>query len=277
MSEQTGVFVERGAPGARPPLGTAERIGSVVWYQFVVYKRTWRGTIISRFVSPLFFLLSMGIGLGSLVDARSGGVGGVPYLQYLVPAIVAVQAMWVSIGESTYAVLGNIMWDRMYYTMLGTPLRLRDVLAGHIAAVVGHIAMASVIFVAVAAAFGGFSSWGAVWCVPVAVLTGLAFTVPVFAFTATQESDSGFNVLFRLVVTPLMLFSGTFFPVENLPVWLQPVAWVTPLWHGVEASRAVALGTVDLPWLVLHLSVLVAFVVVGWVLAERTFARRLVK
>lgn len=271
------VLAARGAHGDRPPLTTAERVGSVIGYELTVYRRTWRGSVISRFASPLFFLLSMGIGLGSLVDERSGGVDGVPYLQFVVPALVAVQAMWVAIGESTFPVLGNIMWDRMYDTMLGAPLRLRDVLAGHVSAVVGHIAMASVIFVGVAAVFGGFPTWGAVWCVPVAVLTGLAFTLPVFAFTARQEQDGGFNILFRLVVTPLMLFSGTFFPVAGLPVVLQPIAWVTPLWHGVEASRALALGTVDPPWLALHLGVLLVFVVVGWVLAERSFTGRLVK
>ncbi|WP_125777480.1 ABC transporter permease [Antribacter gilvus] len=273
----TTLFEARGAHGERPSLTTGERIGSVLEYQLAVNRRTWRGRIFSRFLSPVFFLLAMGIGLGGLVDDRAGGVDGVPYLHFVVPAIVAVQAMWVAIGESTFPVLGNIMWDRMYDTMLGTPLRLRDLLAGHVLAVVGHIIMATLIFVGVAAAFGGFPTWGAVWCIPVAVLTGLAFTLPVFAFTARQEQDGGFNILFRMVVTPLMLFSGTFFPVAQLPVVLQPIAWVTPLWHGVEAGRALSLGRVDPPWLLLHLGVLVTFVVVGWVLAERSFTRRLIK
>ena len=78
---------------------------------------------------------------------------------------------------------------------------------------------------------------------PVAVLTGLAFAVPTFALAARLENDNGFSILFRFVVTPLMLFSGTFFPIDQLPAWMQPLAWVTPLWHGVELSRDAATGT----------------------------------
>jgi lipooligosaccharide transport system permease protein len=267
---------DRAQHGIRQPMGTAERWGSVFEYLLVVYKRTWRGSIIGRFLSPLFFLLSMGIGLGTLVDDRAGGVNGTPYLQFVVPAIVATQAMWVAMGESTYQVLGYIKWNMGYHAMLATPLGVRDILIGHLLSVVGHLTVATAIFMGVAALFGGFSSWWALLSLPIAVLTGMAFTVPLFAFTARQEGDNGFNILFRWVVTPLMLFSGTFFPITQLPVWMQPVAWVTPLWHGVESSRMVATGDVRWGWLALHLLVLVAFVVVGWLLAVRSFSRRLV-
>ena len=267
---------DRAHHGVRQPLSTSERWGSVFEYLLVVYKRTWRGSIIGRFLSPLFFLLSMGVGLGSLVDDRAGGVDGVPYLQFVVPAIVATQAMWVAMGESTYQVLGYIKWNMGYHAMLATPLGMRDILIGHLLSVVGHLTVATAIFMGVAALFGGFSSWWALLSLPVAVLTGMAFTVPLFAFTARQEGDNGFNILFRWVMTPLMLFSGTFFPITQLPVWMQPVAWLTPLWHGVESSRMVATGDVRWGWLALHLLVLVAFVVVGWLLAVRSFSRRLV-
>ena len=266
----------RGEPGPRAPLSTSERWLAVFGYLATVYKRTWRGSIIGRFLSPLFFLLSMGLGLGALVDDRAGGVDGLPYLQFVVPAIVATQAMWVAMGESTYQVLGYIKWNMGYHAMLASPLGIRDILVGHLLSIAGHLNVATTIFMAVAALFGGFSSWWALLSLPIAVLTGMAFTVPIFAFTARQEGDSGFNILFRWVMTPLMLFSGTFFPVDQLPLWMQPVAWLTPLWHGVEASRQVATGQVDWLSLVLHLLVLVAFVAVGWVLAVRSFTTRLV-
>ena len=267
---------DRAQHGTRQPMSTSERWLAVFAYLMTVYKRTWRGTIIGRFLSPLFFLLSMGLGLGALVDDRAGGVDGTPYLQFVVPAIVATQAMWVAMGESTYQVLGYIKWNMGYHAMLATPLGVRDILVGHLLSVVGHLTVATTIFMAVAALFGGFSSWWALLSLPIAVLTGMAFTVPIFAFTARQEGDSGFNILFRWIMTPLMLFSGTFFPVDQLPVWMQPVAWLTPLWHGVESSRQVATGQVDWPWLALHLGVLVAFIAVGWVLAVRSFTTRLV-
>ena len=267
---------DRAHHGVRLPLSSSERWGAVFEYLLTVYKRTWRGSIIGRFLSPLFFLLSMGIGLGTLVDDRAGGVDGTPYLQFVVPAIVATQAMWVAMGESTYQVLGYIKWNMGYHAMLATPLGVRDILIGHLLSVVGHLTVATAIFMGVAALFGGFSSWWALLSLPIAVLTGMAFTVPIFAFTARQEGDNGFNILFRWIMTPLMLFSGTFFPVSQLPVWMQPVAWLTPLWHGVESSRMVATGQVDWPWLGLHLLVLLAFVAVGWQLAVRSFSRRLV-
>ena len=262
--------------GPRRPTTTPERLWSVMGHHLLVYRRTWRGSIISRFLSPLFFLLSMGLGLGMLVDDSAGGVDGVPYLQYVVPGIIAMQAMMTAFGESTYAVMGYIKWNQMYAAMLATPLRVVEVLGGHLAVVAFHLCTGAAIFLLVAAPFGAFSSWWVLLAVPVAVLTGLAFAVPTFALAARLENDNGFSILFRFVVTPLMLFSGTFFPVDQLPVWMQPLAWVTPLWHGVELCRDAATGTAP-GWLGLaHLLVLLVYIGVGWVLARASFSRRLV-
>ncbi len=271
------VFTARGDHGPRPPLAARERVGAVTGYMLLVYRRTLRGTIISTFLSPLFFLLAMGIGLGSLIDERTGGVGGVPYLQFVVPAIVAMQTMWLAMFEATYPVMDYIKWSKLYDSMLATPLSVRDIMVGHIGSIAGRLILSTAVFMLIASPFGGFATWGALWCLPIAVLTGLAFTVPIFAFTATQQNEDGFNILFRLIATPLMLFSGTFFPIDQLPVWMQPLAWVTPLWHGVESARMVALGTVDPPWLALHIGVLLAFVLVAWVLCERALTKRLVR
>lgn len=266
----------RGVAGPRAPLSATERVLAVFGYHLMVYKRTWRGSLISRVLSPVLFLLAMGVGLGSLVNARTGGIDGVPYLQFVVPAIVATQTMWVAWAESSYLVLGYIKWNMNYHAQLATPLGVRDMLAGHFLAVLGHMVVATSIFMVVAALFGGFGSWWALLCLPIAVLTGMAFSTPMFAFTATQESDGGFNILFRWIITPLMLFSGTFFPIDQLPGWMQPIAWVTPLWHGVEACRAVSTGAVVWGPFAGHVLVLAAYALVGWWLAERAFARRLV-
>ena len=209
-------------------------------------------------------------------DDSAGGVDGVPYLQYVVPGILAMQAMMTAFGESTYAVMGYIKWNQMYAAMLATPLRVVEVLGGHLAVVAFHLFTGAAIFVLVAAPFGAFSSWWVVLAVPAAVLTGLAFAVPTFALAARLENDNGFSILFRFVVTPLMLFSGTFFPIDQLPVWMQPLAWVTPLWHGVELCRDAATGIAP-GWLGLaHLAVLLAYVGTGWVLARASFTKRLV-
>lgn len=262
-------------PGPRRPTSRGERLGAVMAHHLYVYRRTWKGSVIGRFVSPLFFLLSMGLGLGALVDARAGGVEGLPYLRYVVPGIVAMQAMMLAFGDSTYAVMGYIKWNRMYSAMLSTPLRVGEVLWGHLLVVALQLGVATAIFLLVAAPFGAFGSWWVLLAVPVAVLTGMAFSVPTFALAAWIENDNGFSILFRFVMTPLMLFSGTFFPVDQLPGWMQPLAWVTPLWHGVELSRDASEGVWP-GWAgVGHLGVLALYVGVGAVLAHRSFTRRL--
>lgn len=263
------------APGPRTPLVRAERLGAAVGYHLAVYRRTWKGSIIGRFVSPLFLLLSMGLGLGTLVDERAGGVEGLPYLRFVVPGILAMQAVMTAVNDSTYPVMGLIRWNRMYHAMLATPLGIGELLVGHLAVVGGQIAVTSAIFVLVAAPFGAFGSWWVLLAVPVATLTGLAFAVPTFAFSAWIENDNGFSIVFRFVLVPLTLFSGTFFPVDQLPGWMQPLAWATPLSHGVELARDASEG-VGPGWPgVGHLAVLAGYVVLGWVLARRRFERRL--
>jgi len=138
-----------------------------------------------------------------------------------------------------------------------------------------QITGATAIFIGVAALFGSFSSWWVVLALPVTVLTGMAFAVPVFAFAAKQETDGGFNILFRFIMTPLFLFSGIFFPVDQLPAILRPVAWVMPLWHGVQVDRALALGSAE-PIVVLgHTAYLLVVIALGGWLARRAFTKRL--
>jgi len=259
-----------------PAATRPQRWRPVFGYWLTAYKRTWRGSIFGRFLSPLLFLLSMGLGLGSLVNRSAGGVGGVPYLQFVVPGILAAQAMWVAMGESTYQVLGAIRWQMQYHAMLATPIGVDDLLLGHLTYVAAQITSATVIFMGVGVLFGAWSSWWVLLCLPLTVLTGLAFAVPIFAFSAKQENDSGFNILFRFIITPLFLFSGTFFPISQLPVWLQPVAWVTPLWHGVDANRELALGSPDALAVLGHAAYLLGFIAVGAWVARRAFRGRLV-
>jgi lipooligosaccharide transport system permease protein len=173
-------------------------------------------------------------------------------------------------------VLGAIRWNMKYHAMLATPIGIDDILVGHLAYVAMQITGATAIFIGVAALFGSFSSWWVLLALPITVLTGMAFAVPIFAFSAKQEGDGGFNILFRFIITPLFLFSGTFFPVGQLPVFLRPVAWVTPLWHGVDANRSLALGSPDPVSILGHTAYLLVVIAVGAWLAHRTFTKRLV-
>lgn len=270
----------RGTAGPGIPEAPVPRWTAIYEYQMRLYRRIWKGSMFSRFLMPLLFLLSMGLGLGSLVDRSNGGisVGGqvVPYLLFVVPAILAVQAMGTGMGESSWPVLGAIRWSGTYHAMLATPAGVADILKAHCAYVATQVGLASAVFLVVATGFGGLESWSALWLLPISVLLGLGFTTLMTAFSAHQENDGGFNLVFRLGQTPMMLFSGTFFPISQLPVWLQPLAWATPLWHGVEANRAIVLGTGSLLGVAGHLLALAAFAALGWWLALISLRKRLV-
>jgi len=131
------------------------------------------------------------------------------------------------------------------------------------------------VFLVIAALLGGVESWWAPLAIPAAALTALAFATSLTAFAATQDTDFRFPVVMRLGIIPLFLFSGTLFPVSQLPGWLQPLCWFSPLWHGVQLCRAATTGTIDAPEAVANVAVLGALVVVGTVWGFRAFTRKL--
>jgi lipooligosaccharide transport system permease protein len=240
------------------------------------YRRTWRGSIYSSVLNPLLYLGAMGLGLGTLVDKHgTGHLGGVSYLMFLAPGLLAAQAMQTGIGECTYPVLGSVKWNRTYQAAAASPLRPGDIFRGHQLFVIMRLVMNSAAFLAVMAAFGAVRSPAVIAALPAAVLTGLAFATPVEAWAITQNKDSGFAVVFRFVLIPLFLFSGTFFPVTQLPAWLRPVAYVTPLWHGVALCRGISLGTLTAGAAVLHVGYLVAVTAAGLAVGRLTYRRRL--
>jgi lipooligosaccharide transport system permease protein len=244
------------------------------------YKRTWRSSLSSSFLNPILFLAAMGVGLGSLVDKNvhsSTSLGGVSYLTFLAPGLLAASAMQTAAQESTYPVMGAIKWIRTYHAMLATPLRVVDVLVGHLAWIAVRLLLVTSIFVAVMAAFGATRSWTVIFAIPAAVLTGMAFSAPIAAFAATRESEASFSAIFRFLVIPMFLFSGTFFPVSQLPAVLRPVAYATPLWHGVDLCRDLALGRIPPGRTVLHVVYLLVWVAAGVVLALGAFRQRLVR
>jgi lipooligosaccharide transport system permease protein len=184
--------------------------------------------------------------------------------------------MMASAFEAAWPIMGKIEWEKTYHAALNTPLGAQDLLVGDLMWIGFRATLLSVLFLFVIVALGAAASPLVVLAVPVAVLTALAFAAPIMAFTATQDGDSGFNALFRFGITPLFLFSGTFFPIEKLPFFLQPLAWLTPLYHGVAAARALSLGQVEPIGLTVHIGALLAVAITGLAAARITFQRRLV-
>lgn len=249
----------------------------VVEYDAIVFRRVWRGTIMTSFFNPLFFLGAMGLGLGTFVNRGAGGIGGVPYLEFLAPGLIAAATMQTAAGETMYPILGKIIWDRTYDAMLSTPLRIADLIAGEVAWVMLRMLMVSTIFWVVMAVFGVVHSPLTLLAIPAAVLNGLAFATPIMAFTATRQDDSGFANIFRFVIMPLFLLGGAFFPISKLPLLLQAGAWLTPLAHGVALCRSLVLGNLVAGEVVLHVAVMAAYVIGGYVVARILFLRRLAR
>jgi len=247
-------------------------------YFALAYRRTWRASVMTTFVNPTLYLLAMGVGLGTFVDSHHpvASLGGVSYLDYVAPGLAAVAATTTAAGEALFPVMGAIKWQRTYIAMLSTPLRVGDVLAGHLAWMATRVAMAVSAYVLVMAAFGTISSaWGGAAVIPAGVLTGMAFAAPLAAFAATQDSEGGFTLIFRLGIVPLFLFSGVFFPISSLPGWLRLVAYVTPLWNGVDLCRRLTLGSSSAPEVALHVAYLGAVALAGVAAARVTYRRRL--
>jgi lipooligosaccharide transport system permease protein len=249
----------------------------VVEYDALVFRRVWRGTIMTTFLNPLFFLAAMGLGLGAFVNRGAGGIGGVPYLDFLAPGLLATSTMQTAAGECMYPLLGKLMWDRTYEAILATPIRVGDVILGEVAWVTLRVLMVSTIFFVVMIFFGVVHSPLTLLVIPAAVLTGLAFATPIMAFTATRHDDSGFANIFRFVIMPLFLLGGAFFPLTKLPLVLQGIAWLTPLAHGVALCRSLVLGNTAAGDAVLHVLVMVAYVIGGFFLARMLLIRRLAK
>ena len=275
----TAISQPAGAPAgsARAAVTSLSGIARVFEYRLLSYRRTFRASIFNSFVGPALFLAAMGVGLGTYVDqSATADLGGVSYLAFLAPGLLAATAMQTASFEATFPIMGGLVWNRVYHAMYATPIRPSDIALGNLAWIGFRVLLVSSVFVLVTALFGAAASPLIVLSIPVGVLTGLAFAGPIAAFSATQRTVEKFNAVFRFGITPLFLFSGTFFPIEQLPGWVQPLAWATPLWHGVGLCRDLSTGELG-PVDAVHVAYLVTFTVVGAVLAVRACDRKLRK
>jgi lipooligosaccharide transport system permease protein len=259
-------------------------IGRIFEHRLLVYRRTFRASLFSSFLTPALFLAAMGLGIGGYVDrgGADSALGGVPYIAFLAPGLLVSSAMQAASFEATFPIMGGLVWSRVYHAMYATPIRPAEIALGNIAWFAARLLLIATVFTAVIVAFGAAISPLIVLAIPVAVLTGLAFATPIAAFSATQRTPDRFAAIFRFGITPLFLFSGTFYPVESLPAIVQPLAWITPLYHGVVLARGLSLGTIGTAQLpvelaLVHLGVLLAFIAVGAWAAIKTFSAKLVR
>jgi lipooligosaccharide transport system permease protein len=260
---------------ARP---TTSPIGRVFEHRFLQYRRTFRASIFSSFLSPALFLTAMGLGLGGYVSDTSA-LGGVPYLVFLAPGLLAATSMQSASFEATFPIMGGLVWNKVFHAMHATPITPRDIALGNLLWIAARLTLIATVFTIVIVLFQAAESPLIVLAIPAAVLTGMAFAGPIAAFAATQKTPNTFATIFRFGITPLFLFSGTFFPISSLPPLLQSIAWLTPLYHGVSLTRGLSLGTaVDDPVaMVVDVIYLGTLTIVGAYLTIRSLQRRMVR
>ena len=255
-------------------------VARVIEHRALQYRRTFRASIFSSFLNPLLFLTAMGLGLGLYVDrGQNETLQGLSYLEFLAPGLLAASVMQAASFEATFPIMGGLAWNRTYHAMYATPIDAHHIALGNLAWIALRLAMIAVVFTLVIAVLGAASSPLVVLAIPAAVLTGMAFAGPIAAFSATQRTPEKFSAIFRFGITPLFLFSGTFFPISNLPDAIEPLAWLSPLYHGVALTRGLALGTaVEQPLVMLvHVVVLAAITALGAWATVVTIRRRLVR
>jgi len=274
----TGDARERALAGGVKP----RRFGS--WYiaeHRIRGQRAYYQTIIATSIgNPLVYLFALGVGLAALVpQGIPNGDGTVSYLAFVAPALLATAAVTVAAEESTYPFMMGFKWNPIFFAMNAAPISGNQIANGMILAFVLRIVPTTAIYFVVMVLFGAVPSALGVLGILTATLTGTAIGVVISAYTSRIEEDKGqMAMIMRFGITPMFLFSGTFFPLETLPWFLQWIGWISPLWHGTELGRVLAYGMPEPFWLtVVHVLYLLALTVVGWRMTQRVITRRLNK
>ncbi|HXH02579.1 MAG TPA: ABC transporter permease [Candidatus Competibacteraceae bacterium] len=269
MSEHTEILSATAAAAGerwRPSL----RFLAVWRRHFLVWRKLLWSAIIGNFGEPLFYLLALGYGLGRFV----GELEGLPYLVFLASGTVCSSAMMAAAFEATFSAYTRLDYQQTWMAMLTAPLAVEDVVLGEVVWAATKASFAAVPILLVAALLGLTAGWGALWVVPLVLLTALCFAALAMCVTVVARSYDYFTYLITLLLTPMMLLSGVFFPLSELPAALQGVVWLLPLAHAVALIRPLMTGG-ELGHVLLHLAVLAGYTVVAFGLAVRLARRRL--
>lgn len=248
-----------------------------VWHRnLVVYRRIWMVNFMVPLLEPLFYLLAFGIGFSGLIGDVSYAGSETSYVAFIAPALLSTAIMFNSFYETTFASFVRMYYQKTFDALLATPLSLEEVIAAEIVWGATKSVLAAALMLAVIALFGLVRFPEGLLILPLAFLGGMAFGAVGMYFTGITPSIDMFNLPIFLFVTPLFLFSGTFFPVAGLPQWGQAMAAISPLYHLVELSRLAAMGRME-AGLFVSLAYLTAFGALFFFLAVRVMRRRLIK
>ena len=252
------------------------------WYVTEHKIRTMRGyigTLVATAIgTPFLYLFAFGIGLATLITKNVSPVPGVSYLEFVAPALLASAAVLVAMEEYTFGILLGLKWNPTYVGMNAAPITGRQIVDGIMIFIAIRMAITASVYYLIMLAFGAVHPGLSMLTILAGMLGGFAFA-PVAAYSATIEEDRGqFAILQRTIILPLTLFSGTVFPLTQLPIFLQWIGWLSPLWHASELGRQFVYGPTEPIWLtIIHVLYLAGLGILGWQLCVRNITRRLDK
>ncbi len=247
-----------------------------VWRRnLLTFQRIWKVNFLTPLFEPMLYILAFGIGFSGLIDAVDYGGATIGYTRFIAPALIATAIMYNSFFETTYASFVRMYYQKTFDGMLATPLSLEEIIIAEIFWSATKAAAAVSIMTAVLGAMGYVAFPSGLLLIPLALLGGLAMGAVGMFFTGVTPTIDMFNLPIFLFITPMFLFSGTFFPVSSLPEWARPLAAALPLHHLVELARRCSFGIGETPvWI--SLVYLVVFTLVFGALAIAAMRRRLI-
>ncbi|MFM7030033.1 MAG: ABC transporter permease [Micrococcales bacterium] len=271
----------RFTPGAVVDVRSAIRGGSwrVAEYRIRSMMHWWTAIIAFGLGNPVLYLVSVGIGIGGLVDKASGGhlLGGVPYLQFVAPALLASAAIQGVMDEVTFPVLEGFTWERYFYAINATSVGARQICNGVMLAAAARGLWTVIMYGGILLAFGAIPASSLLPLMVSSLIGGVAWSAAIMAVSANLKNDDGvFAIIGRFVIAPMFLFSGTFYPINLMPIYLQWIGWISPLWHATQLGRDYTIGEAEPVWLVgVHYAYFVVLFAVGMLVSYRAFVRRL--
>ena len=241
----------------------------------------WIGSVIAYGLgNPILYLLSVGLGIGALVDASAGGnTLGVSYIQFVAPALLASAAIQGVMDEVTFPTMDGFVWDKLFFAINATSVSARQIADGVMIVALGRGLLTAVMYLGILLAFGAIPLSSVVPLLLSSMLAGWGWAAVMLAITARLERDEGyFALISRFVIAPMFLFSGTFYPLEQMPIYLQPIGWVSPLWHATQIGRNLSYGLeIGEGMIFLHLGYLALLGVIGMAFVYPKFKERLAR
>jgi lipooligosaccharide transport system permease protein len=249
-----------------------------VWLRdWRVNRRSWHISFLTPLLEPLFYVASFGIGFRLLIPEVIYQGKAIPYLDFMAPAIIATNIMYTAFFENTFSSFVRMYYQKTYDAMLATPLSLDEIIVGEIVWGATKSFLAAAIMMTALSAFGLIHYPAGLGILPVAFLGGLGFGALAMIFTGLVKHIDYFNLPIFLVITPMYLFSGTFFPLDALPAWARQVASTLPLTHLVTLTRGLAFGALPALDALQAVAYLLAFAALLLPLAVLAMRRRLIK